>query len=98
MPKFASERAASACEFRNRTTRRPRPGSRLARVSPQAAIERKREAHGGVLKHDPEKACPGLDPGWNPVFGKDHAQTKELDHDPIRSDRIMVWVGNSGTG
>jgi len=20
--------------------------------------------------HDPEKACPGLDPGWIPVFGK----------------------------
>jgi hypothetical protein len=28
------------------------------------------------LEHDPEKACPGLDPGWKPVFGKDHAQTK----------------------
>ena len=22
------------------------------------------------LEHDPEKACPGLDPGWRPVFGK----------------------------
>src|SRR5215510_12713918 len=22
------------------------------------------------LEHDPEKACPGLDPGWVPVFGK----------------------------
>jgi hypothetical protein len=21
--------------------------------------------------HDPEKACPGLDPGWKPVFRKD---------------------------
>jgi hypothetical protein len=20
-------------------------------------------------EHDPEKACPGLDPGWEPVFG-----------------------------
>jgi hypothetical protein len=28
-----------------------------------------------VLEHDPEKACPGLDPGWAPVFGKDHAPT-----------------------
>jgi hypothetical protein len=28
------------------------------------------------LKHDPEKACPALDAGWEPVFGKDHAQTK----------------------
>src|SRR5215211_4915815 len=25
------------------------------------------------LEHDPENACPGLDPGWIPVFGKDHA-------------------------
>src|SRR5262249_47386165 len=22
-----------------------------------------------VLEHDPEKACPGPDPGWAPVFG-----------------------------
>jgi hypothetical protein len=29
-----------------------------------------------TLEHDPEKACPGLDPGWEPVIGKDHAQTK----------------------
>jgi hypothetical protein len=29
-----------------------------------------------VLEHDPEKACPGLDPGWTPVFGKDHALPK----------------------
>jgi hypothetical protein len=26
------------------------------------------------LGHDPENACPGLDPGWKPVFGMDHAQ------------------------
>jgi hypothetical protein len=41
-----------------------------------------------LLEHDPEKACPGhsrpkdgvaslaYDPGWEPVFGKDHAQTR----------------------
>jgi hypothetical protein len=28
------------------------------------------------FEHDPEKACPGLDPGWVPVFGKDHAPAK----------------------
>jgi hypothetical protein len=28
------------------------------------------------LEHDPEKACPGLDPGWIPVFRKDHAPPK----------------------
>ena len=27
------------------------------------------------LEHDPEKAWPGLDPGWIPVFGKEHAPT-----------------------
>jgi cysteine synthase A len=32
------------------------------------------EREGAVrLEHDPEKACPGRDPGWVPVFGKDHA-------------------------
>jgi hypothetical protein len=29
------------------------------------------------LEHDPEKACPGLDPGWKPVFRKDHAPPKK---------------------
>ena len=27
-------------------------------------------------ERDPERACPGRHPGWQPVFGKDHAQTK----------------------
>jgi hypothetical protein len=31
---------------------------------------------GGHLEHDPEKACRGLDPGWQPVFGKHYAQAK----------------------
>jgi hypothetical protein len=35
-----------------------------------------------ALEHDPEK--------WVPVFRKDHAPTKKLDHDPIQFDRIMV--------
>jgi len=33
-----------------------------------------------LLEHDPEK--------WNPVFGKDHAQAKNLDDDPIQ----LNWV------
>jgi hypothetical protein len=33
------------------------------------------------LEHDPEK--------WKPVFRKDHAQSKRLDHDAI-PHRIMV--------
>jgi hypothetical protein len=28
------------------------------------------------LEHDPENAYPGFDPGWTPVFRKDHAQLK----------------------
>jgi hypothetical protein len=35
-----------------------------------------------ALEHDPEK--------WMPVFRKDHAPKKKLDHDPIQFDRIMV--------
>jgi hypothetical protein len=31
---------------------------------------------GPALEHDAEKACPGLDPGWIPVLGKDRAQTQ----------------------
>ena len=32
----------------------------------------------GCSEHDPEKACPGLDPGWKPVFRKDHAPPKKI--------------------
>jgi hypothetical protein len=31
---------------------------------------------GGWLEHDAEKACPALDAGWVPVFGKHHAPTR----------------------
>jgi hypothetical protein len=34
------------------------------------------------LEHDPEK--------WTSVFRKDHAPPKNLDHDPIQLDWIMV--------
>jgi hypothetical protein len=34
------------------------------------------------LEHDPEK--------WEPVFGKDHAQTKKLESDPIQLKRIRL--------
>jgi hypothetical protein len=42
-------------------------------------VESGRHVH---LEHDPEK--------WMPVFRKNHAPTKKLDHDPILFDRIMV--------
>jgi hypothetical protein len=45
-----------------------------------------------VLTRDPEKASPGLDPGWEPVFGKDHAQTsnEERDGDSNKNDRTLA--------
>src|SRR5689334_21968624 len=43
------------------------------------AMARCRRSIGVLLEHDPEKACPGLDPGWTPVFGKDHAQKHNLE-------------------
>jgi hypothetical protein len=42
------------------------------------------------LEHDPEKACPGLDPGWKPVFDQDRAQTNNLDREPIQLNWITV--------
>src|SRR5262249_13184901 len=33
------------------------------------------------LEHDPEKACPGLDPGWVPVFGERSCSTNKLKRD-----------------
>src|ERR1700730_132276 len=73
----------------NRTARSTVPdGERIAR-STTSQIPRERRSTSyrlrqqrRSLEHDPEK--------WMPVFRKDHAPTKKLDHDPIRFDRIMV--------
>src|SRR5690606_5857887 len=43
------------------------------------AIGHGRTTHSAVApghEHDPENACPGPDPGSEPVFGIDHAQAK----------------------
>jgi len=34
-----------------------------------------------LREHDPEKACPGLDPGWEPVFGKRSCSSNKLEQD-----------------
>jgi hypothetical protein len=39
-----------------------------------AATEPESETDHSGVAHAPEKASPGLDPGWKPVFGQDHAQ------------------------
>jgi hypothetical protein len=41
-------------------------------------------------EHFPEKACPGLDPGWEPVFREKMRQIKNLDRYPIQLNRIAV--------
>jgi hypothetical protein len=41
--------------------------------------------------------APVLDPEkWKPVFGKDHAPTRNPDLDPIRSDQGLEHVPESG--
>src|ERR1700739_2116654 len=34
-----------------------------------------------ALEHDPEKACPALDAGWVPVFGKRSCSKKRIERD-----------------
>jgi hypothetical protein len=41
-------------------------------------------------EHDPEKACPGLDPGWKLVFGNDHAEAKSQSGIRIRRKVIPL--------
>ena len=36
---------------------------------------------GSSLEHDPEKACPRLDRGWIPVFGKRSCSTNNVERD-----------------
>jgi hypothetical protein len=43
------------------------------------------------LEHDPEKACPGLGPGWKPVFRKGLCSSKKLERQSIQSKAIALW-------
>jgi hypothetical protein len=54
--------------------------SRHIRVAVVPALEP--QVMQAISEHDPEK--------WTPVFGKDHAQIKKLDFDPIQSNRIKA--------
>src|ERR1700732_2560140 len=48
------------------------------------------------LRHDPEKACPGLNPGRKPVLGPDHASWKMTLM--LRSDGADYGYGMVNTG
>jgi hypothetical protein len=43
------------------------------------------------LEHFPEEACPGLDPGWTPVFRKEMRQTSNRERFPSATSAIS-WV------
>jgi hypothetical protein len=38
-------------------------------------------------EHFPAKACPGLDPGWEPVRRRKCDKTKEIERFPIQLER-----------
>src|SRR5262249_59195138 len=55
--------------------------------------------------HDPEMACPGPDPGWTPVLGKDHCSANRARRGcmtttdrslPEESSRARPRLGLSG--
>ena len=88
----APARASRSPACRSRATRcSPKPASTLrSAATPRSASPisarspatcrttppRASSAGSSEREHDPEKACPGLDPGCAAVFGKDHAPPK----------------------
>src|SRR5713101_6589537 len=46
------------------------------------------------LEHFPEKACPGLDPGWIPVFRRKCDRTRNLEQ--VSSPRITPLAPDHG--
>src|SRR5262249_32633805 len=74
-------------------SRRRRAGREYRAGNNSARIRQQRE-----LEHDPEKACPGLDPGWVPVFGKRSCSTKRLerDDDSNKSHPALDCTSNGG--
>jgi hypothetical protein len=65
--KFRAAGEVAVAEFQSSSRKRMRP-----RAGDDRAIHPPRNSLS--LASDSEKACPGLDPGWEPIFGKDHAQ------------------------
>jgi hypothetical protein len=43
------------------------------------ALVRENDRHRRQLTHDPEKACPGLDPGWEPVSRLHEAECRRFE-------------------
>src|SRR5262249_34737659 len=94
-------RAGSGTANSRAATTGPRPTSRTARNTFQSVIDRQSPprkistadffaGHAGAfnsLEHDPENACPGLDPGRMPVLQKRSCSTKKSERKPVAAVR-----------
>ena len=88
--------------------RRPfRPGGRPAPARSLQEIGRSNDLRlsgrrAKALEHDPEKACPGLDPGWEPVLGKARPRARpegSCSNKKLESDAIQLnWIRLLGLG
>src|SRR5438132_11755054 len=63
-----------------------------------AAEAEKSRSHARLIAHIREKACPGLDPGWTPVFRQGYAPREQARAHPdsSRSGCALVtkrWAG-----
>src|SRR5450631_2727945 len=74
----STARVLSAPSTRSRSPTSSRRASRSPTTSSMSPICRPPPTAKPISgEHDSEKACPGLDPGWGPVSGKDHAQANK---------------------
>ena len=100
----AAHGCQARCDGRSRPGRSRQPLIRNQAVRPRTilsahrgsrtrrgieSLSRRRHSCGVArLEHDPENACPGLDPGWTPVLGKDHAPPR-VDRDDDSKKRHL---------
>ena len=75
------------------TIRRARANGRTERVEffERVPVDRWYEAIVTPIAHVPEKAGPGLDPGWEPAFREGHAQTRDAAAEPSRGLVLMTF-------
>ena len=66
----------------------PDHGRILARPRVDRRLRRQMGSGTARIAHHPEKHVLDRDRGWIPVFGKDHAQNKELERDDDSKKRI----------
>jgi len=75
---------------------KPVAGSCFAKL--RSTGTRRRARTGARIEHDPEKACPGRDPGWISVFGRDRAPTIGRKGEGGRLAGSVATVQRNGDG